>query len=99
MQLKIFSVLDTKANAFLPPFFFTTTGQAVRAFKDLSNDPQSFVSRHPGDYRLMFIGFFDDQVGLVTPLETVEPLGYGSDYKDSPDVPVGNAPGTLRSAR
>lgn len=87
--LKAFSILDTKADIFSPPFFFPTTGQAVRAFKDLSNDGQSSVSRHPADYRLFQVGTFDDARGQLLPLDQVEPLGYASDYLNLPGTPVG----------
>ncbi|WNK14229.1 MAG: nonstructural protein [Microvirus sp.] len=78
--LKIFSVLDTKADAFMPIFCLSTTGQAVRAFADHVNDPQSQVSRHPGDYRLAQLGTFDDARGTVEPLALIEFLGYGTDH-------------------
>lgn len=89
MILKVFSVLDVKADAFLSPFFFSTTGQAVRAFKDLVNDHQSTLHRHPADYRLFHVGTFDDSNAFLTALEKPEPLGYASDYKDLPATPVG----------
>lgn len=94
MRLKVFSILDTKADAFMSPFFMSTTGQAVRAFKDLVNDPKSSVYKHPGDYRLVHIGLFDDQLGKLESLDQVEPLGYGSDYRDLPSsaVPLGVVP-------
>jgi len=89
MLTKAFSILDTKADLFSPPFFFATTGQAVRAFKDLANDGQSSISRHPGDYRLFCVGTFDDSTGRVSPLDQVEPLGYATDYRDLPGTPIG----------
>lgn len=89
MILKAFSILDNKADSFGAPFFFPTTGQAVRAFKDLCNDPNSNVNRHPGDYRLYCIGTFDDAIGRLLGLDQVEPLGYATDYRDLPGTPVG----------
>jgi len=89
MLLKAFSILDIKSDTFAAPFFFSTTGQAVRAFKDLANDERSSVHRHPGDYRLFCIGSFEDQVGQLSRLDTIEPLGYASDYRDLPGTPIG----------
>lgn len=89
MLVKAFSILDTKSDTFAPPFFFSTTGQAVRAFKDLANDDRSAVNRHPGDYRLFCIGTFDDSIGRLLPLDQVEPLGYAADYRDLPGTPIG----------
>lgn len=89
MLLKAFSILDTKADSFSAPFFLSTTGQAVRAFKDLANDGQSTINRHPSDYRLFCIGTFDDQLGGLNRLDPLEPLGYASDYRDLPATPIG----------
>ena len=93
MILKVFSVLDTKGDIFMPPFFFSATGQAVRAFADLANDPNTIVNRHPGDYRLTCIGTFDDQNGRLTAYQDIQQLGYASEYKALGNVvPVGVSP-------
>lgn len=91
MILKVFSILDVKADAFVNLFTFATNGQAMRAFKDLVNDERSTISRHPSDYRLTCVGSFDDVSGRLVPNEAPESLGFGSDYVDlSPGgVPVG----------
>lgn len=90
MILRVFSVFDSKAEVFSTPFFMSTRGEAVRAFKDLVNDPNSSVSRHPDDYRLMCLGEFDNEKGFFTS-ESPDSLGFGSDYKDLPSnaVPLG----------
>lgn len=91
MNVLLFSIHDAKADTFNTIFTFTTRGQALRAFKDLANDPNSSVGRHPGDYRLVVVGVLDDQTGRVTGLDSPESLGFASDYRDlAPgDVPVG----------
>lgn len=81
MTLKIFSILDTKAGAFAQPFFMATTGQAIRAFTDLANDPQSMVNKHPADFRLFQLGEYDDQAGELHQLKQIIPLGFGTDFK------------------
>lgn len=93
MLLKVFSVLDTKGDVFMAPFFMHATGQAVRAFSDLANDSQSLVARHPGDYRLTCIGEFDDSTGRLMPYEQIQQLGYASDYKALSGTPIGGSPG------
>lgn len=91
MIVKVFSILDVKADCFVNLFTFSTNGQAVRAFKDLVNDERSTISRHPSDYRLTCVGTFDDSAGVLSPLVVPESLGFGSDYVDPPGgvVPVG----------
>lgn len=66
MILKLFSVFDQKAGAYLPPFHFIAAGQAVRAFADTVNDPKSSLARHPADYTLFEVGTFDDLTGVLT---------------------------------
>jgi len=89
MLLKVFAILDLKAEAFMSPFFMSTTGQAMRAFKDLVNNPESSLYRHPADYRLHCIGAFDDSRGQLLPLDQVEPLGFASEFKDLSGTPIG----------
>lgn len=90
MILRIFSVYDIKAEVFSPPFFMSTAGEAIRAFKDLVNDPNTTIGRHPEDYRLMALGTFDNGSGNIE-LTQQDSFGFGSDYKDLPSnsVPLG----------
>lgn len=61
MKLQCYSLFDTKAAAFGTPFFMFNDQVALRAFGDLTNDPQSNVHAHPEDYILYCIGEFDDK--------------------------------------
>lgn len=79
MVRKIFSVYDVKAEIFNQPFFMSTKGEALRAFSDLANDSQSSIAKHPGDYKLVYIGMFDDVSGEVDEVER-ESLGFASDF-------------------
>lgn len=75
MLLKIFSIYDTKAEAYNQPFFMTTIGQATRAFADEANNPNSNLSKHPEDYTLFEIGVFDDEDASVSMLVAPKSLG------------------------
>ncbi|AJK28311.1 putative nonstructural protein [Eel River basin pequenovirus] len=63
MKIKIFSVYDKQAGAFLNPFFLNTEGEAVRAISDLVADPEHLFSRHPSDYVLYHHGHIDNEAG------------------------------------
>lgn len=67
MKIRVFSVFDTKAKAFLPPFFMPEQGQALRIFTDAVNKPDHQFHAHPEDYALYDIGDFDDSKGILTP--------------------------------
>ena len=63
MKVKVFSVYDRLAEAFLPPFVSQTAATAVRQFDNSVNDPQHNFHTHSADYDLYMLGTFDDQVG------------------------------------
>lgn len=63
MRLKIFSVFDSKADAFLQPFYALTTGIAVRMFEETCSDTEHQFHRHAADFTLMELGTFDQQKG------------------------------------
>lgn len=65
MHLKAFSVYDTKAEAYLPPFFLPTVGMALRAFKDCATSKDHQFGKNPDDYVLYEIGHFDDHTGQL----------------------------------
>lgn len=66
MVLRMYTVFDQKAKAWLPPFFLPQEGVAIRTFGDCVNSPDHNFGRHPEDYSLFCIGSFDDAVGVVT---------------------------------
>lgn len=76
MQLKIFSIRDTKTEIYNRPFYCLTNGEAERNFRDIANDDKSKISQHPEDYDLYYLGEFDDNSGkgnwLDTPLHIVK---------------------------
>ena len=67
MKLRVFSVFDVKAKAYLPPFFMPEQGQAIRVFSDCVNNVEHQFGSHPGDYSLFEIGDFDDNHGQLVP--------------------------------
>jgi hypothetical protein len=65
MIINMYSILDNKAEAFLPPFFMQNDGLARRAIVDCIRDPKHRFSSHPRDYILFSIGIFDDLTGEI----------------------------------
>lgn len=68
MLLRCYSIFDRKALQYHPPFFQSADGAAVRMVADLANDTQTMVGRHPADFVLFYIGDYDDQRGLLSPV-------------------------------
>ncbi|AXL14758.1 nonstructural protein [Microviridae sp.] len=63
---KIYTIYDSKAEAYLPPFFMHQQGMALRTFTDCVNDPNHAFGKHPEDYTLFNAGIFDDDLGTIT---------------------------------
>lgn len=63
MEMKVFSIYDVKAGAYINPFFLPTEGMAVRTFMDCCNDVNHNFGQHPEDYSLFKIAVFDNTKG------------------------------------
>jgi len=70
MQLKIFTIRDSKGEVYNTPFFQKSHGEAERSFRELVNDEKSMVSKYPDDFDLYFVGEYNDQTGTISSLET-----------------------------
>lgn len=81
MITKVFSLYDSKAQAFGPPFYMQTRGMAVRALADTVQDNNSMVSRHPEDYVLYQIAEFDDNTAEYKNKNPHELVSMASDFK------------------
>lgn len=85
MIQKIFTVYDSKAFAFLPPFYAHEKGVAARQFSECANSDQHQFGKHPGDYTLFCIGEFDDQDGLMLQYDTKENMGLALSFIKAPE--------------
>lgn len=63
--LEICAVHDRQIDAFMRPFVVQSTGQAIRMFRDLTNEDKSDINKHPEDYALFRIGTFDETTGTL----------------------------------
>lgn len=63
-MLKVFSVLDSKAGAFLKPFCSPNQGTAVRDFSQGVYSEGSPLNQFPEDFSLFELGEFDDTKGV-----------------------------------
>lgn len=63
MMIKVFSLYDSKAEAFIKPFMLLQEGVAVRELTDAVNQADTNVGQHPEDYILYHIADFDNATG------------------------------------
>ncbi|AXL15280.1 nonstructural protein [Microviridae sp.] len=80
MKHYTFSIYDSKADAYLPPFFLHQEAMGIRAFSDAVNNPESQIHLHPADYTLFLIASFDDEKGEMIPMPSNKNLGNGIQY-------------------
>lgn len=78
--MKIYTVHDAKAEAYLQPFFMRTNGEAIRSFADACQTNEQF-KKWPADYTLFELGEYDELTGVITPLKAIKSLGNGLDFK------------------
>lgn len=77
MKLHIFSIFDSKAEAFIQPFYAPTKAVGVRSFAHACNSPETDFHKFAGDYTLFHIGSFDSATGQIEQSDTHENLGLG----------------------
>jgi len=78
---KLFTIFDSAAEVYLPPFFVPTEKIAKRAFADCINSDTHQFGKHPDDYTLFYLGEFldtDASFNITTP----KSLGNGVEYLD-----------------
>ncbi|WNK15050.1 MAG: nonstructural protein [Microvirus sp.] len=75
MKLSIYSVYDSKTEAFAQPFYMQTKGAAIRAFSELANNKDHQIGKYPSDYGLFELGHWDDVSGVF--VSHVVPLSMG----------------------
>jgi hypothetical protein len=81
-MMKVFSIYDSKAEAYLPPFMFQQTGEAIRAFTDAVNDEKSNFCKHAEDYTLFQISEWNEQDGCYMQEQSKKSLGNALEYKN-----------------
>jgi hypothetical protein len=75
MSKKIFTIYDSKAEAYFDPLYFRTVGEALRAVTSSISDPDHNFSRYTADYVLFELGEFDENSGFLSLLSAPKNLG------------------------
>lgn len=79
-MLKIFSVYDSKAEAYLTPIFVPNAAVAVRSFVGAATNPESAIFANAEDFELWELGEWDPGKGTFVETKKVS-LGLASDFK------------------
>lgn len=63
MKFEIFTVYDSKAEAYSRPMFFESKGVSIRSFMDTLKNSEHPFAQHPEDFTLFHLGTWEDQRG------------------------------------
>lgn len=86
MISKIFTVFDTKVEAYLTPFYMKSKGEAIRSFTEACNDPQTMFFKHPEDYVLFELGDYSDSDASFCLLPSPRSIGCAIEFKKVVEV-------------
>lgn len=85
MELKVYTVRDSKGDAYDSPWTARSRGAAIRAFSDACNDAKTKLYQHPNDYTLFEVGTWDDSTGQFIPEQSKIEIGLASHFKKPDD--------------
>lgn len=85
--MKIFSIYDSKAEAYIQPFYSLTPAAAIRIFSEAAQDegdsngrPAHAFNKHGADYTLFMVGEWDERTGIIKPTDAKTALGCAIDF-------------------
>lgn len=67
MILLAYTVYDSKANAYLPPFYAVNHAVATRTFTTACSEPGHAFYLNAEDFTLFHVGSWDPEGGLLVP--------------------------------
>lgn len=65
MKVNIYAIYDSKAKAYLQPWFAPNSATAFRNIEKAMRNPQSPFVDFPADFNLFELGVFDDESGII----------------------------------
>ncbi|WNK13759.1 MAG: nonstructural protein [Microvirus sp.] len=89
-KTKVFTVYDSKIGLYNTPFHLLSTGEALRGWAEIVNDPESKICKYPEDFTLFELGEYDQETGRFHNLNTPLSLGLAvqAKYKPTTDAPL-----------
>ena len=86
---RIYAGFDSKAAAFLQPFFAKNDAVAIRFFQAACGDPEHFFCRNPEDYTLWRIGEWSEDSGELVgtvPMQIARAMDYATASPPGPSL-------------
>lgn len=82
--MKIFTVYDSKAAAYLLPFYSENQQTAIRSFEGAVNDPDHQFNKFPQDFNLFELGSWNQSTAKFKLHKAPVHLGLAIEYKTNP---------------
>lgn len=79
--MKIYSVYDSKASAYLLPIYQRTAGEALRAFQSECENKESNFYKYASDFTLVELGDFDELSAKISSHDKPVILANASEFK------------------
>lgn len=69
--MNIFTIFDSKAKAYMQPFFSKNKATALRELQSAVDNPEHGFHTHAEDYGLFHIGEYDENTGKIDAIPPV----------------------------
>lgn len=79
----VYAIYDSKADAYMQPFFQDTHGLALRTFEEATKQKDHIIAKYPADFTLFHLATWDDQTGNIAPMDTPISLGVAIEYANT----------------
>lgn len=88
MLLRLYTVYDSKAELYMPPFCQKTKGEALRGFADaIQGGGDNNLAKHPEDFTLFEVGLFEDSDGTIQMHDAKISLANGIEFSATKEEP------------
>lgn len=81
MIQNIYTIHDLVAQTHMQPFHANNDNEAKRLFLTWMNNPELPMNKHPQDYSLYHIGFYDTDKGSIEGIDVPTLILKGSSYE------------------
>lgn len=66
MEMKMYAVFDSVAQAFMNPMLFQNDGQAIRSLQNAVNaEGENQIAKSPADFSLFYLGKWNDKTATL----------------------------------
>lgn len=77
---QVFTVFDSKTEAYLPPFYEQTKGSAIRSFSEAANTAGHQFQKYSEDFTLFHLGQYDDTSARFEMFKTPVSVGVAIEF-------------------